>query len=650
MAKDANDVSPYLRRPLYIYNLPPELIDTLVLQTSEGLARSLSIDLEAEKPLQRSLNDDGVSTSTACALCKATFRDVNDQRQHVRSDFHRYNLKLQLKQLPPIDEATFIQKVGELDESISGSDSSESDSEGDNAQSGNTTLSALLKRQAQISNGHGDAEEQSVQKKGPGNAPIYWLTSPKLPDGVGLGIYRAILSNGEQAIAQKDLVDILRKKQVEPVRGKHSGTTQAQQTNQNDRHFFLCMIGGGHFAAAIISLTPEVRKGHGGVEERHAIVKAHKTFHRYTTRRKQGGSQSANDNAKGNAHSVGSSIRRANEAALVADIRNLLAEWKEMIDSAELIFVRAAGRQNRHTLFGPYDGQVLTSRDERIRGFPFSTRRATQNELIRAFQELTRAKIEKLIEPETEKPTGQTTPKPQQKPKQTPATPTPEQEEALLHTSQLQNLIRRSKAPGVLLYLKKNNLSANYPFYPPDQGTNHHAPTPLHLAASQNAAAVVTTLLTKTDADPTVANADGKVPYDIAGDSKTHDAFRVARHSLGEDKFDWEAAHVPVALSPDEVEARSRRDRQEADAAESERRRNELEKIRQDEEDRKAGRMEKKAGVGKSMGTVSLPEKSWTEKREEEMRGLTPEMRQRIERERRARAAEARMKALGGNR
>jgi hypothetical protein len=66
------------------------------------------------------------------------------------------------------------------------------------------------------------------------------------------------------------------------------------------------MIGGGHFAAMIVALALEVRKGQGGVKERHAIVKAHKTFHRYTTRRKQGGSQSANDNAKGNAHSAGS--------------------------------------------------------------------------------------------------------------------------------------------------------------------------------------------------------------------------------------------------------------------------------------------------------------------------------------------------------
>lgn len=645
MAKRPEDISPYLRRPLYIYDLPPELIDTLVLQTSKGSGQANEEEVVEEGP-PRSLNEDGVSISTACALCKVAFRDVNDQRQHVRSDLHRYNLKLQMKQLPPIDEASFVKKIGELDESISGSDSSESESEEDSVQPGDTTLSALLKRQARLSQKSGQDEDKVVRRRGPGNAPMYWMTSPRLPSGMGVGVYKAIFLHKEQELAQNNLVSTLKQKQIQPIYGKNSGNAQNQSASAKDPHFFLCMIGGGHFAAAIIGLAPEVRKGHGGMEERHAIVKAHKTFHRYTTRRKQGGSQSANDNAKGNAHSVGSSIRRANEAALVTDIRNLLAEWKELIDSSELIFVRATGSQNRHTLFGPYEGQVMTSRDPRLRGFPFSTRRATQNELIRAFQELTRAKVEELIEEQPDKPVEQAAVK-SQKPKVVPAKPTPEQEEALLHTSQLQNLIRRSKAPGVLLYLKKNDLTANFRFYPSDQGTNHHAPTPLHLAASNNAAAVVTALLTKADADPTITNADGRVAYDIAGDSKTHDVFRVARHTLGEKAFDWAAAHVPSALSAAEAEAKSKRDQQDETEAEAERRKAGLESIRQEEEQRKVGNIEKKAGVGKTLN--ALPEKTWTDKREEEMRGLTPEMRQRLERERRARAAEARMKALGQN-
>ncbi|KAJ9652786.1 hypothetical protein H2198_007968 [Neophaeococcomyces mojaviensis] len=650
MATRSAEASPYLKRPLYIYDLPPELIETLTLHTTTVQQRNQEVDTQpAEGSLQRITNEDGVSTSTACTLCRSTFQDVSDQRQHVRSDFHRYNLKLQMKQLPPIDETTFIKNIGDLDESISGSESSESDSDDDNSQSRDTTLTALLKKQARISQNDEENHVTTIRKRGPGNAPMYWLTSPKLPDGMGLGIYRAILSNDEQDAAQSSITDILKRKQLQPIHAKHSGNTQSDKSKFADPHFFLCMIGGGRFAAAVIGLAPEIRKGHGGVEERHAVVKAHKTFHRYTTRRKQGGSQSANDNAKGNAHSVGSSIRRANEAALVVDIRNLLAEWKSMIDSAELIFVRATGSQNRHTIFGPYEGQVLTSKDKRLRGYPFSTRRATQNELVRAFQELTRAKVDKLIEEEPEKPNEQTQQKAQQKPKPALAKATPEQEEALLHTSQLQNLIRRSKAPGILLYLKKNNISANFPFYPSDQGSNHHAPTPLHLAASSNAVAVVTALLTKADADPTITNAEGKTPCDIAGNSKTHDAFRVARHVLGENTFDWSKAHVPSPLSPEEAEAKAKREQTEATTAEAERRKADLEKISQEEEERKVGKIEKKAGTGKTLNGAP-PEKSWVDKQEEQTRGMTPEMRMRLERERRARAAEARMNAMNGNR
>lgn len=641
MPPPPKDENPYMRRPLYLFDLPPELLESLVIQTTNTL-RSLPTTEADDAPIQRVLNEDGVSISTACALCKATFSDLSVQRRHMRSDLHRYNLKLQLKNLPTLDEATFEAKIGELDESISGSDSSES--ENDDVNENDTTLTGLLKRQAKLSQ-NGEDEPHIVQKrKGPGNAPMYWLTSPKLPESTGLGLYKAVLSNAEQSSAQTDLVNILKRKQVQPLHAKHGGNRAQQVAQCSDPHYFLCMIGGGHFAAAIIGLAPELRKGHGGVEERHAIVKAHKTFHRYTTRRKQGGSQSANDNAKGNAHSVGSSIRRANEAALVADIRSLLAEWKDMVDAAELIFVRATGSQNRHTLFGPYEDQVITSKDTRVRGFPFSTRRATQNELIRAFQELTRAKVEKLIEEEQE---TKQVPAPKAPPsKVAPAKPSPEEEAALLHTSQLQNLIRRSKAPGVLLYLKKNALSANFAFHPTDQGTNHHAPTLLHLAASQNAAAVVTALLTKAGADPTITNADGRVPFDIAGDSKTHDAFRTARHALGESAFDWSAAHVPSPLSQEEAEARHKHEQAAADTAEAERRKADLDRIRQQEEDRKVSKIEKKAGAGQSLG--ALPEKTWSEQNEEDLRGLTPEMKQRLERERRARAAEARLKGLVG--
>ncbi|KAK4937417.1 hypothetical protein LTR10_021954 [Elasticomyces elasticus] len=644
MEGKTDETNPFLRRPLYVYDLPPELLFTLSL--AGGDQHKTEDDENKNIPIERQVpNEDGVATSVSCSLCKVSFNNVQDQRQHVKSDFHRYNLKLSIKQQPPIDEATFVRMIGDLDESLSGSNSDESDDEEDEGKPGDTTLSALLRKQAKIS-GLEHETPTSTKPKGFGNAPLLWMTSPKVGDDTGLGVYRAILSNEEQEAAPTSLVDIIKRKQVEPTMAKQGGKAQATQSGVNEPHFFLCMIGGGHFAAMIVSLIPEMRKGPGGVEERHAVVKAHKTFHRYTTRRKQGGSQSANDNAKGNAHSAGSSIRRYNEMALEVDIRNVLSEWKSMIDTSELLFIRATGSSNRRTLFGPYEGQVLRSNDKRNRGFPFSTRRATQAELLRSFQELTRVKVGKLTKTVDEKPPTEKVAPKEQKPKLSAPKLSKEDEAAQLHTTQLQALIRRSKAPGVLLYLTKNELSPNFTFFPPAE--HHHAPTPLHLSASTNSPALVLALLIKAKADPMITNGDGKTAYEVAGDTKTRDAFRVARHQLGETAFEWSKTHIPAPLSQDEADAKAKQEKATSDAAEAERRKADLERIKQDEEKRNVGRIERKAGAGKTL--AAAVEKTGSEKREEEMRGLTPEMRMRLERERRARAAEERMKRMQGAR
>lgn len=604
------------------------------------------------------LNDQGIASSTSCTLCRASFNSVQEQRRHVKSDFHRYNLKLSIKHVPPVDEATFTRLIGDLDESLSGSDSEESEeSEGDSGRTtADVTLSTLLKRQAKISKqerGGGDDDNHNRSSTSSGTpgiskTPLLWMTSPKIDDDARLGLYKAILTNEEQANASRSLIDIIKTKQLKPIVAKHRNA-QADGARANpagDPHFFLCMIGGGHFAAMIVSLIPELRKGPGGVEERHPVVRAHKTFHRYTTRRKQGGSQSANDNAKGNAHSAGSSIRRYNEAALETDVRAVLSEWKNMIDSAELLFIRATGTTNRRTLFGPYDGQVLHSNDKRLRGFPFSTRRATQAELLRSFQELTRLKVGKVIEKANDgKPPVEKSVAKEPRTRVAALKLSKEEEAAQLHTTQLRALIRRSKAPGVLLYLSKNELSPNFLFYPSSE--NHHAPTPLHLSASSNSPALVLALVTKAKADPTVKNEDGKTAYEIAGDARTRDAFRVARHQLGEGAFDWAAARVPAPLSQADADAKAQQEKEALATAEALRRKADLERIREEDERRNVGRIERRAGTGKSLATA---EKTGSEKREEEMRGLTPELRMKLERERRARAAEERIRRMQGAR
>ncbi|KAL3463967.1 hypothetical protein BJX64DRAFT_255975 [Aspergillus heterothallicus] len=636
-----NRVEDLLKKPLYAYDLPQELLASLALRGEDQL---VALDRESESSPKVSKSPDeaqeyAIATSTSCALCGVGFANVQEQREHVRGDHHKYNLRAQLRGTPILDEAQFTKAVGELDESISGSESSGTE---EDEESGDQ-LTALLKRQARISQAAGESGD--LTPRSTAKLPLLWFSNPLLPPNTSLGVYRALFTNAEQEEA-RHLTDSLRKKQLAPVnlQKKEEGKSPSLSP-----HIFMCMIGGGHFAAMIVSLAPEIHRKQGGIEERQARVIAHKTFHRYTTRRKQGGSQSANDASKGAAHSAGSSLRRYNEAALEKEIRELLQEWRKMIDEAQLLFVRAAGTTNRRILFGQHDGQVLKQNDPRLRGFPFSTRRATQSELMRCFKELTRVKVSQIDEAalaaaeakQQEAPSKPSTPRPQQKPKLSKA-----EEANIMHTTQIQALIRRSKVPALISYLTRNSITSSFIFQPSDIQQNFRCPTPLHLAANLNSPAVVTALLTKANADPTSTNGEGRMAFELAGDRATRDAFRVARHDLGESKWDWEAAKVPSALSKAEVDSRSQRERQTAEEEESTRRKTELERLRKEEAAQAALQASKRGGRVLGAGV----EKTAQEKREEEMRGMTPEMRMRLERERRARAAEERIRRMQENR
>ncbi|KAJ5099543.1 hypothetical protein N7532_006544 [Penicillium argentinense] len=645
MAASDSRIEELLKRPLYVYDLPQELLATLTAKNANEAVAEQTPE-STPQDLELAAQESAIATSTSCSLCNVAYRNVEEQRSHVRSDQHRYNLKAQLRGNTPLDEAQFIKAIGELDESISGSESSESEeeeAEGD----ADTTLTALLKRQAKLAEPN---EEATTVKGGTAKQPLFWLSSSGIPSNKSLGVYRAIFSDVEQD-EPGHLVETLRRKQLAPVKARTNNAQAQQSPSDSSPHMFMCMIGGGHFAAMLVSLAPELHRKQGGVEERQARVIAHKTFHRYTTRRKQGGSQSASDASRGAAHSAGSSLRRYNEAALEKDVRDLLADWKEMIDTAELLFVRATGKTNKRILFEKYDNHVLKQNDPRLRGFPFNTRRATQGELMRCFKELTRIKVSEIdeaalaaaaaAEAKKKEDSKPSTPRPQpQKPKLS-----KEEEEALLHTSQIQALIRRSKVPALMSYISNNSIPSSFTFTPADSPQNFRCPTPLHLAANSNAPAVVAALLTKAGADPTSINNEGRTPFELAGDRPTRDAFRVSRHGLGESKWDWNAAKVPSAVSKADADSRAERERRDAEEEESKRRKADLERLKKEDAEREAHQRTSKGG--RTLGATV--EKTAAEKREEETRGMTPEMRMRLERERRARAAEERFRRMQGN-
>ncbi|KAK5137842.1 hypothetical protein LTR08_006610 [Meristemomyces frigidus] len=685
MAQQAPPIDKLLQRPLYIFALPEELLASLQLQTPPDAAPE-TLETPPPTPASPSLNgaegqEQGHKAATSCTLCGLAFADLQEQRSHARSDQHGYNIKQKLRGRPPVGEADFERLLGQLDESLSGSDSSESESGDEDGQEGvkakDTTLSALLKRQAKVHDGDADDAPVRQRRRGAGTAPMLWFSSSKLPSNTSLGVYRALFSTQEQAADH--VLDTIKRKQLAPKPAPHPQkqkpppasspedgapkllpSTLPPPSSAAEPHYFLCMIGGGHFAALLVSLAPAPTKKSSAPDTPPPTILAHKTFHRYTTRRKQGGSQSANDASKGAAHSAGAGIRRYNESALTAEVRALLSEWRTWIVSAELCFVRATGSTNRRTLFGPYDEQVLDPRDARLRGFPFNTRRATQGELLRAFAELTRVKVDvvddALLAKRAEEAASAARAKAEaarlaseHKAANTAklAKPSKADEEAAQHTTQLQALIRRSKAPALLAYLASNGLSPEVRFFPPE--AHFHASTPLLLAAAERSAVCVLALLVRGGADPAVRSGEGRTAWEIAGDRATRDSLRRARDALGEERWDWDGgAHVPSPLSQADVEARAAVEQKDLDAeaaAEGLRRAAEVERLRKADEGAGEGVKERKFGKGRVLAQASVTAE---ERRALEGRGMTEAMRALLERERRARAAEERVRRLRG--
>jgi len=138
------------------------------------------------------------------------------------------------------------------------------------------------------------------------------------------------------------------------------------QLFQSQFKWVILMCSGGHFAGVCFDKSKVV---------------VHKTIHRYTVRRKQGGSQAAKDATGKKPKSAGASIRRYNEAMLQQEIRELLVEWGTHLKEAQFIFVQAPSL-NKQIFFG-YEGSPFIKGDQRLRKIPFSTRRPTFSEVKR---------------------------------------------------------------------------------------------------------------------------------------------------------------------------------------------------------------------------------------------------------------------------
>lgn len=441
-------------------------------------------------------------------------------------------------------------------------------------------------------------------------SPVQWYTSSLIPAPTKLGIYKTMLPSPDSS---------LRSIQIEP-------SAHSEPNGHQDRTIAMFMVGGGHFQGTIISL-PESSINN-------CEIKASKGFHRYTTRRKQGGGQSANDNAKGAANSAGAQIRRYNEVALAEDIRTLLHGWRSYLAQAEVILVRASGQASRKLL---YDNGLDKS-DSRVRRFPLNTRRATQAEIIRCFHILTRVQFGSTEEDKVE----------QRSISQMPVNLTKKTAEIvvdptlLLHSEKICTLIKKDKGPALRDYLRSNDIDVPAYRLEPRKAFIH-TPTLLHYASANGSRVSIGELL-DCGADPTIMNQAKKTPFETASCKATRDAFRIWRAKEDHEvRWDWEVARVPIGLTEDQIRARQMQEEalKAAEAeAEEERRSAELKRLEKEADDvreteKKHAELKRGPGRPVAAGVLALPSSA-------NLVGLTPEMRRNVEREQRARAAIAR--------
>lgn len=287
-----------------------------------------------------------MSDKMVCSACKCSFTNREEQTEHYKLDWHRFNLRQKMAGLPPVTTEEFERKTraGDLS-SISGSES-DSDEEDPDCDSKGTG-----------SNAAGTDRESSPES----NLPTGRLSSKVLFQNAGgeyLSVYRCVLM-GKGDSDDHDVISSLK--------------TINQKTV-----WVILMTGGGHFAGAVFEGKQVVH---------------HKTFHRYTVRAKRGTAQGLRDsqNRGHMAKSAGAALRRYNEAALVKDIQDLLLTWAEHLNRASAVFVRAPS-YNKTIFFGGRGGP-LQKNDPRIRSLPFATRRATFREVQRVHEVLSTVQV-----------------------------------------------------------------------------------------------------------------------------------------------------------------------------------------------------------------------------------------------------------------
>jgi len=243
----------------------------------------------------------------------------------------------------------------------------------------------------------------------------------------------------------------------------------------------LAVNSSGHFAGAVFD---------------GAKVVVHKTFHRYTSRAKQGGSQAAFDAQGKKTKSAGSNLRRYSQQRLGEEIHDLITkQWASEIASCGRVFIAVSSRM-RSMLVGTAKQPHICP--DTIFRLPFPIPRPTFEAVRTAYMQVSGVVF------------------------------------ATQHV--MQRLEAKYAAPEVTMATTHD---------PCDELL-----TPLHAAAADGDEDRVIELL-EGGADPTVQDSRGRVPFELCASRGVRRTFRFWCDLHG-DAWDWASAGIPRDVNDNE--------------------------------------------------------------------------------------------------
>ncbi|CAK8542241.1 unnamed protein product [Lathyrus sativus] len=569
------------KRHRSIFELPSNYFDSCRLLPSPHSSVS---DLNANHETLHSTSNDAVvlGTRLTCNTCKAQFDSLQDQRSHFKSDIHRFNVKLTIAGKHIVKEEDFEVLTSDFvkDYDVSSISGSESDTD-DDIDSENE-----CRARSDVRGKYGESFKQKL--------------FVCLQTGQRVSVWKCLIMNVSENVlyedeqVQRNLAERLKSLTVEP--------------RDNSRLRIVLLASGGHFAGCVFDGE---------------TVVAHKTFHRYVVRAKAGKKQSTNDASGRAAHSAGASLRRYNELALKKEVHELLTAWRPYFDASICIFIHAPS-SSRQLL---YDGEKpCFTNPQCARNIAMIVRRPTLREAKRVYGQLTLVSYE-ADEKEILQSDQQEAVPPIRIAKRTGATPASKVDMA--------GLDKNNKAEA-----SSSNQNDEPLISSNDESENELSgkSTPLHQAAQSADSQKVTELLEQ-GLDPCIKDERGRTPYMLAPDKEVRNTFRRFMAS-NPDKWDWNAAKVPSALTKEMEESQAAK--QAEKDAKRKARAKELKKLRKAKEKKAQAEAAEKQKIAPTSATgQSQPRSGVKLSKEEELKRAQDE-----EREKRAAAAERRMAAL----